>query len=483
MPSSSRIISPLRYVIETLPDHQDEAVAAVRTSRPERGRTALRARGCSSRLRAQPARETPRASALSRMHRRDARWSGLRACLSGEQREKQNRRRRRRGGSVETGGLLYSPCTPLACFCAAAALRSAAAVERIGAGAARDSIRFSVLRRQHRIPQSVPRRRDDVRRGCSRDGGDGAERSRHRVCRRLWQSAVRLGDRVRAGQAGAVADRARPAIVVRVRNAAAADERALRQGRIATVLTSCCRRSSARRSRTNGRTKPVSHGRSTAAISSITSGSNGSASTRPSIESGSTAGLRTSYRLSRLITLPLQFHVVHEGGQLYQSGAVADSRGDRRRRDRRRNDRRPVCGDARSVRAGIAPRSRSQPPELSRDGTAFFGRAAAERVRMARPRHFLARPELHQGRRRRELSVGRTKRRSISRHARLLGSGADAAVHACARGRARRVRPRAPRGGAVRVLVPDRERRVGVLEDPLIRTPWHLAQKKLRRAR
>ena len=90
-------------------------------------------------------------------------------------------------------------------------------------------------------------------------------------------------------------------------------------------------------------------------------------------------GLRTSYRLSNHLTLPLQLHVVHEGGQLHQSGAVADS---------------AAIATGAIVGGTIARRyaatlelfalgSRDVPdrsvPNLSRDGTAFFGRAAAER--------------------------------------------------------------------------------------------------------
>jgi hypothetical protein len=91
-------------------------------------------------------------------------------------------------------------------------------------------------------------------------------------------------------------------------------------------------------------------------------------------------GLRTSFRLTKFVTLPLQFHLVHEGGQLHQSGAVADSYA--------------IAGGAivggtiRGVYEAtieafvlgarhVPDRSR---PELSADGRAFFGRAAAERA-------------------------------------------------------------------------------------------------------
>jgi hypothetical protein len=91
-------------------------------------------------------------------------------------------------------------------------------------------------------------------------------------------------------------------------------------------------------------------------------------------------GARTSYRLSPHVALPLQLHVVHEGGQLHQSGAVADSA---------------------AVGAGVAlsgnvlahyhatvdisglgsryvpDRSR---PNLNRNGVGVFSRVAAERA-------------------------------------------------------------------------------------------------------
>ena len=89
-------------------------------------------------------------------------------------------------------------------------------------------------------------------------------------------------------------------------------------------------------------------------------------------------GTNTRYRISDHVSLPLQLHVVHEGGQLHQSGAVADSAA--------------VAAGAiiggtigRQYAAtlevfGLASRhvpDRSR-PNLSRDGTAFFGRASAE---------------------------------------------------------------------------------------------------------
>ena len=90
--------------------------------------------------------------------------------------------------------------------------------------------------------------------------------------------------------------------------------------------------------------------------------------------------MRTSYRVADFVAIPLQLHVVHEGGQLYASGAVADSSA--------------VASGAvfsgtiaQTYAAtfelfGLASRyvpDRSR-PQLSRDGVAFLGRASAERA-------------------------------------------------------------------------------------------------------
>ncbi|RPI48724.1 MAG: hypothetical protein EHM55_25110 [Acidobacteria bacterium] len=91
-------------------------------------------------------------------------------------------------------------------------------------------------------------------------------------------------------------------------------------------------------------------------------------------------GLRASYRVADFLSLPLQVHVVHEGGQLHASGAVADS---------------PALaagavfnGDVWNIQNAAlelyALASRYVPdrdrPDLSRDGVGFFGRASAERA-------------------------------------------------------------------------------------------------------
>src|SRR5215203_947283 len=89
-------------------------------------------------------------------------------------------------------------------------------------------------------------------------------------------------------------------------------------------------------------------------------------------------GTNTSYRVSNHITLPVQLHVVHEGGQLYSSGAVADSAALAGGAIMTAQ----VGGYAATVEMfGLASRyvpDRSR-DDLSRDGTAFLGRAAAER--------------------------------------------------------------------------------------------------------
>lgn len=90
------------------------------------------------------------------------------------------------------------------------------------------------------------------------------------------------------------------------------------------------------------------------------------------------AGINALLRPRGAISLPLQLHVVHEGGQLFASGAVADSvaaaAGARVQR--------PVAHGVVTLESyGLISRyvpDRAQ-PALSRDGAAYFGRAAIER--------------------------------------------------------------------------------------------------------
>jgi len=107
------------------------------------------------------------------------------------------------------------------------------------------------------------------------------------------------------------------------------------------------------------------------------------------------AGVDAELGAARAVSVPLQLHVVHEGGQLFPSGPVGDSTA-------------AAAGVNVHGRAGPLDRasvetyaliSRFGPdrsrPELSRDGVAFFGRAAAERgslrahVIVWRGRHFI----------------------------------------------------------------------------------------------
>ena len=89
-------------------------------------------------------------------------------------------------------------------------------------------------------------------------------------------------------------------------------------------------------------------------------------------------GLDTSYRVAEFLWLPLQVHVVHEGGQLHASGAVSDSSAVATGAI--------LTANAGRVRAAtlelFALASRYVPdrgtPDLSRDGVGFFGRVSAE---------------------------------------------------------------------------------------------------------
>lgn len=90
------------------------------------------------------------------------------------------------------------------------------------------------------------------------------------------------------------------------------------------------------------------------------------------------AGAAAEWRLARGFSVPLQLHIVHQGGQLFASGPVADSLA-------------AAAGVRAGGRAGSIPHasielyalaSRFVPdrerPGRTRNGAAFFGRAAAE---------------------------------------------------------------------------------------------------------
>ena len=108
-------------------------------------------------------------------------------------------------------------------------------------------------------------------------------------------------------------------------------------------------------------------------------------------------GVNASLRVTDALALPLQIHIVHEGGQLHAAGPVTDSAA--------------IAGGVslhHSFRGGylgflelfglvsryVPDRSR---PELNTDGAGFFGRAIGRAIRVARSCSLLARIELHQG--------------------------------------------------------------------------------------
>lgn len=90
-------------------------------------------------------------------------------------------------------------------------------------------------------------------------------------------------------------------------------------------------------------------------------------------------GVRTSIGINRVISIPVQLHVVHEGGQLYAAGPVRDSSA--AAAGVRASG--LVAGNYRSSLEMLALGSRHVPdrasPDRSRDGVGFFGRASAER--------------------------------------------------------------------------------------------------------
>jgi hypothetical protein len=92
------------------------------------------------------------------------------------------------------------------------------------------------------------------------------------------------------------------------------------------------------------------------------------------------AGLAAALRPTTTISLPLQIHVVHEGGQLYASGPVADSAAAAAGAAVHGVVGRGVAGSLELfglLSRYVPDRSR---PALTRDGVAFLGRATAERT-------------------------------------------------------------------------------------------------------
>ncbi len=92
------------------------------------------------------------------------------------------------------------------------------------------------------------------------------------------------------------------------------------------------------------------------------------------------AGMNAALWPGHAVSVPVQLHVVHQGGQLFASGAVADSVA---AATGARLERTIASGALGSVEAyGLVSRyvpDRAQ-PALSRDGVAFLGRGAVERA-------------------------------------------------------------------------------------------------------
>jgi len=90
-------------------------------------------------------------------------------------------------------------------------------------------------------------------------------------------------------------------------------------------------------------------------------------------------GTNMSFRVSEVLSFPAQVHVVHEGGQLHSAGPVADSAAGAVGVHLKRKLTAETRGSLEAF--GLASRhvpDRSQ-PDLSANGTAFFGRASVER--------------------------------------------------------------------------------------------------------
>jgi len=106
-------------------------------------------------------------------------------------------------------------------------------------------------------------------------------------------------------------------------------------------------------------------------------------------------GVNATAILSPHVSIPLQFHVVHEGGQLFNTGPVDDSFAGATGVLLQAETRRAGRVSLELLGAGARSVPDRQRPDLSRTGKAFFGRAAAERsgwrahLIMWRGRHFI----------------------------------------------------------------------------------------------
>jgi hypothetical protein len=89
-------------------------------------------------------------------------------------------------------------------------------------------------------------------------------------------------------------------------------------------------------------------------------------------------GLNAEVTLTPHISVPLQLHVVHEGGQLFNTGPVADSAAGAAGIALRGRTRNAGVVTLELFGAGSRSVPDRQRPDLRRNGKAFFGRAAAE---------------------------------------------------------------------------------------------------------
>ena len=130
-------------------------------------------------------------------------------------------------------------------------------------------------------------------------------------------------------------------------------------------------------------------------------------------------GINGALNVSAPISIPFQVHVVHEGGQLHDSGPVADSAAAALGVDLHGTVATNYRASARGLRVGLEIRARQkQAQSQSRRGRLLRTRVRRAR-RMACACHFLAWEELHQRRRGSQLSLDSAERPSLPRHARL----------------------------------------------------------------
>ena len=91
-------------------------------------------------------------------------------------------------------------------------------------------------------------------------------------------------------------------------------------------------------------------------------------------------GITDSLRVADHVSLPLQLHIVHEGGQLYQSGPVADSAAAAAGIDLHGTLANRYAASLELFGLGSKHVPDRSQPQLSRNGVAFFGRVSAGRL-------------------------------------------------------------------------------------------------------